>query len=86
LLGIFTLAHYAVYQDRSRANQYLNAIAHHLNTAGLGTISEIFNGTAPFQPKGCIAQAWSVGELLRAWCVVNGSVPAPAKAPVVNQR
>jgi predicted glycogen debranching enzyme len=86
LLGVFALAHYAVYQDRSRANQYLNAIAHHLNTAGLGTISEIFNGSAPFQPKGCIAQAWSVGELLRAWCVVNGGVPVPTKATVVNQR
>jgi glycogen debranching enzyme len=40
---------------------------HHLRTAGLGTISEIFDGDAPMEPKGCIAQAWSVAEVLRAW-------------------
>lgn len=71
LLGAFTLAHYAVFQDKTQANQFLKPIAHHLTTAGLGTISEIFNGNAPMQPKGCIAQAWSVGELLRAWLVIN---------------
>lgn len=67
LLGSFTWAHYAVFQDKNLARQFLEAMAHHLKAAGLGTISEIFNGNAPFQPKGCIAQAWSVGELLRAW-------------------
>ena len=34
---------------------------------GIGSISEIFEGDAPFAPRGCIAQAWSVAELLRAW-------------------
>ncbi len=71
LLGAFALSHYAVFQERSLANQFLHPIADHLRTAGLGTISEIFNGNAPLQPKGCIAQAWSVGELLRAWFVIN---------------
>jgi predicted glycogen debranching enzyme len=75
LLGVLAIAHYAVYQDRSLANQFLHPISHHLQTAGLGSISEIFNGDRPFQPKGCIAQAWSVGELLRAWCVINRSNP-----------
>lgn len=75
LLGSFAIADYAVFQDQAQANQYLTAIAHHLHTAGLGTISEIFNGNAPYQPKGCIAQAWSVGELLRAWCVINDVLP-----------
>ena len=37
----------------------------HLNEAGIGTVSEIFDGDAPHFPNGCIAQAWSVGELLR---------------------
>ena len=38
----------------------------HLFEAGLGQISEIFDGDAPHAPRGCIAQAWSVGEILRA--------------------
>jgi glycogen debranching enzyme len=38
----------------------------HLNDAGLGHISEIFDGDAPHRPVGCIAQAWSVAEVLRA--------------------
>jgi predicted glycogen debranching enzyme len=37
----------------------------HLSEAGLGTISEIFDGDAPHLPVGCIAQAWSVAEILR---------------------
>src|SRR5258706_453978 len=37
----------------------------HLGEAGVGTISEIFDGDAPHAPRGCIAQAWSVGEVLR---------------------
>jgi predicted glycogen debranching enzyme len=37
----------------------------HLNEAGLGTIGEVFDGEAPHAPRGCIAQAWSVGEVLR---------------------
>ncbi|MQY61928.1 hypothetical protein GH146_01405 [archaeon] len=35
--------------------------------AGLGTVSEIFDGDAPHSPRGCIAQAWSVAEPLRAY-------------------
>jgi glycogen debranching enzyme len=35
--------------------------------AGLGTVSEIFDGDAPHVPRGCIAQAWSVAEPLRAY-------------------
>jgi predicted glycogen debranching enzyme len=38
----------------------------HLKEAGLGTVSEIFDGDPPHRPSGCIAQAWSVAELLRA--------------------
>jgi len=42
-------------------------MAHHLGHYGLGSIAEIFDGDAPFQPRGCVAQAWSVAETLRAW-------------------
>jgi glycogen debranching enzyme len=37
----------------------------HLCDAGLGTISEIFEPEPPYRPVGCIAQAWSVAEILR---------------------
>jgi glycogen debranching enzyme len=40
----------------------------HLTEAGLGQISEIFDGDAPHHPRGCFAQAWSVAEVLRALC------------------
>jgi glycogen debranching enzyme len=41
-------------------------ILHHLREAGVGYISEIFDGDPPFLPRGCIAQAWSVAEIARA--------------------
>jgi predicted glycogen debranching enzyme len=67
LIGPFVLAHLRVFKNPSVARQYLEPMQHHLYTAGVGTISEIFNGDAPMEPKGCIAQAWSVAEVLRAW-------------------
>ena len=49
-----------------KAAAFLAAFDDHLCQAGLGYISEIFDGDAPHAPRGCIAQAWSVGEVLRA--------------------
>jgi len=66
LIGPFVLAHLRVFNDPAKVRALLEPMAHHLLTAGLGTISEIFNGDAPMQPKGCIAQAWSVAEVIRA--------------------
>lgn len=66
LIGPFVDAHLRVYGDPGAAGRYLEPFADHLSAAGLGTVSEIFDGDAPFDPKGCIAQAWSVGEILRA--------------------
>ena len=43
----------------------LQAFDRHLSEAGLGNVSEIFDGDTPHHPRGCIAQAWSTGELLR---------------------
>jgi predicted glycogen debranching enzyme len=43
----------------------LHAFDQHLSEAGLGNVSEVFDGDAPHRPRGCIAQAWSVAELLR---------------------
>ena len=67
LLGPFALAHHRVYADRLAAMRFLEPLGAAIQRYGLGTLGEIFDGDAPFAPKGCIAQAWSVGEVLRAW-------------------
>jgi predicted glycogen debranching enzyme len=71
LLGSFALAHYRVYRDKAAARGYLSGIEAHLREACIGQVSEIFDGAAPFSPRGCIAQAWGVGETLRAWSELN---------------
>ena len=51
---------------REQARQWLSAIEPRMFEAGLGQVSEICDGDAPHHPRGCIAQAWSVAEILRA--------------------
>ncbi len=51
---------------REQARQVLERLSGHLGEAGLGSISEIFDAEPPHAPRGCIAQAWSVSEVLRA--------------------
>ena len=67
LLGPFALAHLRVYRNAAQARSFLEPMLEHIQAAGLGTLSEIFDGDPPFAPNGCIAQAWTVGEILRAW-------------------
>jgi predicted glycogen debranching enzyme len=67
LLGSFALAHARTHGDVVAARAFLEPMAHHLEDHGVGSIAEVFDGDAPFAPRGCIAQAWSVGETLRAW-------------------
>ncbi len=67
LMGAYADAHHRVYGDPVAAFRLLRPFAHHLVDAGLGTISEIFEGDPPHLPRGCIAQAWSVAEVLRVW-------------------
>jgi glycogen debranching enzyme len=50
-----------------RGRTSLAPLVHHLADHGLGSISEIFEGNPHFTPRGCIAQAWGVGEMLQAW-------------------
>ena len=64
---------------KSKARRAVEAIAPHLQEAGLGTISEIFDGDAPHAPRGCPAQAWSVGEVLRIWRELGAAPAAVAK-------
>jgi predicted glycogen debranching enzyme len=67
LLGPFALAHFRAYGDKERARAFLEPLLAQLHEHGIGSISEIFDGDAPFTARGCIAQAWSVAEVLRAW-------------------
>jgi glycogen debranching enzyme len=67
LIGPYLTAHLRVYQDKGWAYQVLQGFAHHLADFGVGSISEIAHGDPPHQPDGCIAQAWSVAEVLRVW-------------------
>jgi glycogen debranching enzyme len=57
--------------DRAKARSYLRAFEEHLFEAGVGSISEVFDAEEPFHPGGCIAQAWSVAEVLRAWLATS---------------
>jgi predicted glycogen debranching enzyme len=72
LLGPFISANVRVNggtaESRLRARSFLRGIEQHLAEAGLGQISEIFDGDAPHHPRGCFAQAWSVAEIMRALC------------------
>jgi len=53
--------------DKAGARRLLESLVAHLGDAGVGSISEVFDAEAPFTPRGCIAQAWSVAEVLRCW-------------------
>jgi predicted glycogen debranching enzyme len=69
LAGPFFTARIRYSSDRSRAvaetQAWLDRFSGHFGEAGLGQISEIFDADEPHNPRGCIAQAWSVAELLR---------------------
>ncbi|MGF1934867.1 MAG: amylo-alpha-1,6-glucosidase [Nostoc sp. ChiQUE02] len=73
LLGPFVLAHLRVYKNPEQARQFLEPMANHLKAHGVGSLSEIFDGDAPMTPRGCIAQAWTVAEVLRAWLATASS-------------
>lgn len=65
-IGGFIDAYRKVFPDnKTRIAEILEGFQTHLTEAGLGQISEIFDGDAPHNPRGCPAQAWSVAEVLR---------------------
>ena len=79
LLGPYISAYVKLHGLSDETRQYLRdllkPLREHLQQAGLGSISEIFDGELPHYPRGCIAQAWSVGELLRCWIEFELSEP-----------
>jgi glycogen debranching enzyme len=67
LLGPFIDAWLRCHPDGGeQAARMLASLDAHLSDAGVGSASEIFDAESPFIPRGCIAQAWSVAECLRA--------------------
>jgi glycogen debranching enzyme len=80
LIGPFIDAWLRVHPGCEReAECFLAGFTQHLNEACVGTISEIFDGAEPFTPRGCVAQAWSVAEVLRSLVRVSG-IGHPASA------
>jgi predicted glycogen debranching enzyme len=68
LLGPFMDAWLRVHpEDRAGARKLLDGFIGHLDDGCVGSVNEIFDAEAPFTPRGCIAQAWSVAEALRCW-------------------
>jgi glycogen debranching enzyme len=76
LMGAFVEAHYRVHHDPVAALALLHPFADHLHDAGLGSISEILDGDPPHWPRGCIAQAWGVAEVLRMWRLLTRDIKA----------
>jgi predicted glycogen debranching enzyme len=74
LIGHFVDAWLKAGLDQSDARRMLTGFISHLSEGGIGTISEIFDAEPPYIPRGCIGQAWSVAEVLRAYQATKGAV------------
>ena len=86
LIGPFTDALLKVEPgQRGVALQVLSGLEDHLNDGCIGSIGEIFDGNAPYGPRGCIAQAWSVAEVLRSHLKIAAAADAAASAPAEEQ-
>jgi predicted glycogen debranching enzyme len=82
LVGPYVDALLRAYPDAtSRARECLRGLCEHLSQDCLGQIAEIFDAEPPFRPRGCVAQAWGVAELLRALDRVSDAPRAPSRGP-----
>ncbi|MDI9570662.1 MAG: amylo-alpha-1,6-glucosidase [Pseudomonadota bacterium] len=78
LWGPFGEAWLKVAADREAVKKSLRDSLHafltdHFRTAGIGCISEVFDGDSPHRPGGCIAQAWSTAEIIRLYSLIGES-------------
>ena len=70
LIGPFIDAWLKVHpQEKAKARKFVEAFTPHLDEGCIGSISEIFDAEPPFTQRGCIAQAWSVAEVLRCFAL-----------------
>jgi predicted glycogen debranching enzyme len=82
LIGPFVDAWLKVYPDRrSEARRLLGGLEAHLGEACVGSVSEVFDAEPPYTARGCIAQAWGVAELLRAWMKTAPGRPGARSTP-----
>ena len=72
LIGPFIDAWLKTHGNFPMGRRMLEGFRAHLLDEGIGTISEIFDADPPYYPRGCIAQAWSVAEVLRVWQKTKG--------------
>jgi predicted glycogen debranching enzyme len=84
LIGPFVDAWIKAHPERAHeARRFLTGLLAHLDEACVGSISEIFDAEEPYTPRGCVAQAWSVAEVLRCWintAAVGSDAPRPTTA------
>jgi 4-alpha-glucanotransferase len=80
LLGHYALAEFRVSGDAAAAQARLEPLRDHLLDGGLGTVSEILDGGAPHDPRGCPSQAWSVACTLDAWVQLERRTRDPGSA------
>lgn|GEM_PF-3507568 len=67
LIGPFVSAHLRVYRDPVLARSFLAPLIQELDAHGVDSLGDIFDGDPPHTPRGCIAQAWAVSEVVGAW-------------------
>jgi predicted glycogen debranching enzyme len=72
LAGPLALASARAYGDPRRGLAYVEALGREIDAYGVGTLAEIADGAPPHVARGAIAQAWSVGEVLRTWLALSG--------------
>ena len=74
LIGPFVKAHLRAYENPEAARAFLSPLRRHLSNHGMGSVSEVFDGDAPFTPGGTPAQAWGVAQLLDAWLKTDAAL------------
>jgi glycogen debranching enzyme len=67
------------------AHELLMQFDDHIDEACVGSISEVFDAESPYTPRGCIAQAWSVAEVLRCLIKTSEKVPASPISVAVSE-
>ena len=70
--------------DLNRARGLLDGLLAHLDAAGAGSISEVFDAEPPYTSRGCIAQAWSVAEVLRCLWKISAARRASSSIPAAR--